>query len=53
MKKILIIALLFLSSCSTNDFKNNINFSDEMSFEEFRDQLWEYATNSPYPKIDD
>ena len=37
-----------------NVFLNNdINFSDQMSFEEFRIQLEEYAKNNPYPKIDD
>ena len=52
MIRFLIIAIFILSSCSTHNVKNEINFSDQMSFEEFRNQLWEYATNNPYPKID-
>ena len=53
MNKILIITILLLVSCSSYDVKNDINFSDQMSFEEFRIQLEEYAKNNPYPKIDD
>ncbi len=55
MKKLLII-LILITGCSTqNDkFGNNtlnINFSDNMSFEEFQSKLEEYAKNSPYPNI--
>ena len=53
MNKIFIIAIFFLASCSSNNFKKNINFSDEMSFEEFRIKLKEYAIINPYPNIDD
>ena len=57
MKKIILIFFL-LSGCSynqiqnTNNLSNNI-FSNDLSFEEFKIKLDEYATNSPYPKIDD
>ena len=56
MNRIILIFFL-LSGCSYNQPKNfNIlsdkNFSDNLSFEEFRIQLDEYATNSPYPNID-
>ena len=47
-----LICIFFLASCSSYNAKDNINFSDQMSFEEFRKQLEEYAKNSPYPKID-
>ena len=52
MIRFLFICIFFLASCSSYNAKDNINFSDQMSFEEFRKQLEEYAKNSPYPKID-
>ena len=56
MKKLLIIFFLTASCSMNNDkLKNNfsdINFSDDMTFEEFKNELEEYAENSPYPNID-
>ena len=52
MNKFLLITIFLLASCSSYSVKNDINFSDEMSFDEFRIQLEEYAKNNPYPKID-
>ena len=62
MKKIILIIFL-LSACSynndekVNNISNNnlpfINFSNDLSFEEFKIKLEEYANNSPYPNIDD
>ena len=56
MKKLLIIFFL-TASCSMNNDKlennfSDINFSDDMTFEEFQSKLEEYAENSPYPNID-
>ena len=56
MKKLLII-FFFTVSCSMNNDKlennfSDINFSDDMTFEEFQNKLEEYAENSPYPNID-
>ena len=56
MKKLLIIFFL-TASCSMNNDKlennlSDINFSDDMTFEEFQNKLEEYAENSPYPNID-
>ena len=56
MKKLLIIFFL-TASCSMNNDKlenniSDINFSYEMTFEEFQNRLEEYAENSPYPNID-
>jgi hypothetical protein len=56
MKKLLIIIFL-TASCSMNNDKlennfSDINFSDDMTFEEFQNKLEEYAENSPYPNID-
>ena len=56
MKKLLIIFFLTVSWSMNNDkLENNfsdINFSDDMTFEEFKNKLEEYAENSPYPNID-
>ena len=57
MKKLLIIFFL-TASCSMNNYKlennfSDINFSEDMTFEEFQKKLEEYAKNSPYPNIDD
>ena len=52
MSKFLFISIFFLVSCSSHNVKNDINFTDEMSFDEFKIQLEEYAKNNPYPKID-
>jgi hypothetical protein len=57
MKKLLIIFFL-TASCSMNNDKlennfSDINFSDDMTFEEFQKKLEEYAENSPYQNIDD
>jgi hypothetical protein len=56
MKKLLIIFFL-TASCSMNNDKlenkfSDIDFSDDMTFEEFQNKLEEYAENSPYPNID-
>ncbi len=57
MKKFFLIFFLLLMSCGknfdNNYLKNSYNFSDEMTFDEFRLKLEEYAKNSPYPNPDD
>ena len=53
MIKFLLVILFFLVSCSSNTAENNFIFSDQMSFEEFKIKLNEYAKSKPYPKIDD
>ena len=52
MKRLKIIILFFLVSCSSNTVNNNFNFSDEMDFEEYKIKLEEYAISNPYPNID-
>ena len=57
MKKFILIFLL-LSGCvykqNTNiNAVSDINFSDDLTLEEFKLKLEEYANNSPYPNIDD
>ena len=56
MNKYLLI-FLFLISCNSSSEvtqKNfqNLNFSNDLSFEEFKEKLEEYAKNQHYPNID-
>ena len=56
MNKYLLI-FLFLISCSSNSDvtqKNSqeLDFSNNLTFEEFKEKLEEYAENQPYPNID-
>ena len=55
MKKYFFIFLL-LVNCTSNQYKNakdfsKITFSKDLSFNEFKNRLEEYANNSPYPDI--
>jgi len=57
MKKILVI-IIFISGCSSQkvELDNNLfdlNFSNDLSFAEFKTKLKNYAENSPYPNLDD
>ena len=54
--KYMLILLLLLNSCviKKNKVLNkqlNLNFNEEMTFEEFKIKLEEYSNNSPYPNI--
>jgi len=54
--KYMLILLLLLNSCviKKNKVLNkqlNLNFKEEMTFEEFKIKLEEYSNNSPYPNI--
>ena len=56
MKKIILIFFLmtgcaYEKSGKINNF-SNLNFSKELSFEEFKINLEKYSNNSPYPNID-
>ena len=53
MNKILFVIMFFLLSCSNNTLRKDFIFSDDISFEEFKIKLIEYANNNPYPNIDD
>ena len=53
MNKLFIIITFFLTSCSLNSSRNYFDFSNQMSFDEFKNKLEEYAINNPYPNIDD
>ena len=52
-----LLIFLFLISCSSNSDstkKNfqNLDFSNDLTFEKFKEKLEEYAKNQPYPNID-
>lgn len=54
--KYMLILLLLLNSCviKKNKVPNkqlDLNFNEEMTFEEFKIKLEEYSNNSPYPSI--
>ena len=56
MKKILIIFFL-LSACSSNNINkenslSTLDFSENLTIEEFKLKLEQYANNSNYPNID-
>ena len=53
MKKILVIIIFFLASCASSSTKNELNFSDEMTFEQFKLKLNEYVKNNPYPDVNE
>ena len=56
MIKRFLFLILILNSCSGNSEKvnlqNDFQFNDNLSFEEFKTKLDEYAINNPYPNID-
>ena len=56
MSRIILIFFL-ISGCAYNQTGNqnnleNVNFSKDLTFEEFKTKLDEYANNNPYPNID-
>jgi len=53
----LLILLFFTIGCTSNQedqklYISNQNFSDDLTFEEFKIKLEEYGNNSSYPNID-
>ena len=55
MNRLILIFLLSVG-CSYNQAENtnnllNLDFNDNLSFEEFKILLDEYASNNPYPNI--
>ena len=59
MKKNIFLSLIFLFVCSClvkkkeNNLIDNINFSDELTFEEFNYKLEVYSKISNYPDINE
>ena len=54
MKKILLISLIYLNSCSSNtiSYNDDIMFNEDLTFDEFKNKLNEYAKIKSYPNID-
>ena len=56
MKQTFFFLILFLSACSSNESRNNLNnnyaFSNDMKYEDFKINLEKYANSSTYPNID-
>ncbi len=52
MNKLLILIIFFLVSCTSEMIKTDFDISNEMSLNEFKNKLEEYAINNPYPNID-
>ena len=53
MKKLLVLILFVVISCAPVQTKKNINFSKDLTFEEFKSNLKVYVDNSDYPNIDE
>ncbi len=53
MNKVLIIIVIFLTSCSKEIISNDLDFNKELTLEEFKLKLKEYTKNSTYPNIDE
>ena len=56
--KYCLILLLLMNACAIkkNKVSNeqlNLDYNNEMTFDEFKIKLKEYSNNSPYPNIDD
>ena len=56
MKLKLLLIILFFYSCSKSNINDdsiyNFDFSNDMSFSEFKIKLEDYSKNKPYPKLD-
>tara|TARA_B100000963_G_scaffold187179_1_gene162888 strand:+ start:288 stop:449 length:162 start_codon:yes stop_codon:yes gene_type:complete len=53
MKKLLILILFLVISCSPVQTEKKMNFSKDLTLEEFKSNLKVYVDNSNYPNIDE
>ncbi len=53
MKKLLLLISFLIISCSPVQIEKKINFSKDLTFEEFKSNLKIYVDNSSYPNIDE
>jgi len=53
MKKLPILILFLVISCAPVQTEKEINFSKNLTFEEFKSNLKVYVNNSNYPDIDE
>ena len=56
MRIFIFFVIILLSSCKSNtsqkNFKDDFNFSKDMTLNEFKIKLKNYAEKKPYPNID-
>ena len=53
MKKLPLFILFLVISCAPSKIDKKINFSKDLTFEEFKSNLKVYVDNSDYPNIDE
>ena len=53
MKKLRLLIMFLLISCAPVKTEKKINFSKDLSFEEFKSNLKVYVDDSDYPNIDE
>ena len=53
MKKLPLLILFLAISCVPVQTEKKINFSKDLTFEEFKSNLKVYVDNSDYPNIDE
>ena len=53
MKKLSLLILFIFISCAPVQTEKKINFSKDLTFEEFKSNLKVYVDNSDYPNIDE
>ena len=53
MKKLPLLILFVVISCAPVQTEKKINFSNDLTFEEFKSNLKVYVDNSDYPNIDE
>jgi hypothetical protein len=53
MKKLSLLIFFLVISCAPVKTEKKINFSKDLTFEEFKSNLKVYVDNSDYPNIDE
>ena len=53
MKKLPILILFLTVSCTSVKTEKEINFSNDLTFEEFKSNLKVYVDKSDYPNLDE
>ena len=53
MKKLSLLIFFLVISCAPAQTGKKINFSKDLTFEEFKSNLKVYVDNSDYPNIDE
>ena len=53
MKKLSILILFLVMSCTPVQTEKKINFSKDLTFEEFKSNLKVYVNNGDYPNINE